>query len=184
MIDSACRTRCSETAPRCGSPISPSPWAFRSKTGYMIGMVNYLICNLTLCWISWAQAVFKQNSQVVPAFAFICDPPGGGGKAAQLPPRGHALEVRIYAEDPAQDFRPTPGTARVVKWPTGHGIRVETGTVVSLPDPVLRVSRSVRSATESMTFVPSPSRLKFRLRRVKETEETFHLFSHRGSRFI
>lgn len=41
--------------------------------------------------------------------------------------RGHAIEVRIYAEDPAQDFRPTPGTVHSLRWPTGPGIRVESG---------------------------------------------------------
>jgi acetyl/propionyl-CoA carboxylase alpha subunit len=42
-------------------------------------------------------------------------------------PRGHAIEVRLYAEDPSQDFRPTPGKVSRLKWPTGTGIRVESG---------------------------------------------------------
>ena len=45
-------------------------------------------------------------------------------------PRGHAIEVRIYAEDPAQDFLPTPGKVQVLKWPTGAGIRVDSGIEV------------------------------------------------------
>jgi acetyl/propionyl-CoA carboxylase alpha subunit len=43
------------------------------------------------------------------------------------PPRGHAIEVRIYAEDPSQGFMPTPGKVEKLLWPTGTGIRVESG---------------------------------------------------------
>ncbi|MEP6388951.1 MAG: acetyl-CoA carboxylase biotin carboxylase subunit [Halioglobus sp.] len=40
---------------------------------------------------------------------------------------GHAIEVRLYTEDPAQDFLPTSGM--IDKWcePTGVGVRVDSG---------------------------------------------------------
>jgi acetyl-CoA carboxylase, biotin carboxylase subunit len=40
--------------------------------------------------------------------------------------RGCAIECRVNAEDPANDFRPSPGVVREVSWPTGEGIRVDT----------------------------------------------------------
>ena len=40
---------------------------------------------------------------------------------------GHAVEVRIYAEDAEHDFLPATGRIHRLRWPTGDGIRVDAG---------------------------------------------------------
>ena len=40
---------------------------------------------------------------------------------------GHAIECRIYAEDPLNNFMPSMGTIHFLKAPSGDGIRIDTG---------------------------------------------------------
>jgi 3-methylcrotonyl-CoA carboxylase alpha subunit len=45
----------------------------------------------------------------------------------EIAANGHAIEARIYAEDPDKGFLPASGTIRTWREPSGDGIRVDTG---------------------------------------------------------
>ncbi|MFF3834441.1 biotin carboxylase N-terminal domain-containing protein [Streptomyces sp. NPDC002458] len=46
---------------------------------------------------------------------------------APPPPTGHAVEARLYAEDPARDWQPQTGALLTLDVPGGPGIRLDTG---------------------------------------------------------
>ncbi|MCF5230634.1 MULTISPECIES: urea carboxylase [unclassified Pseudomonas] len=44
----------------------------------------------------------------------------------KLHPQGHAIQARLYAEDPGKDFQPSPGLLTRVDFPTAEGLRIDT----------------------------------------------------------
>ena len=53
-----------------------------------------------------------------------------------LAQRGHAIECRVYAEDPANGFLPQSGPLRLYREPSGPGIRVDSGVEEGADVPV------------------------------------------------
>ncbi|MBN2174834.1 MAG: acetyl-CoA carboxylase biotin carboxylase subunit [Bacteroidales bacterium] len=63
-------------------------------------------------------------------------------KQEKLTQHGHAIECRIYAEDPSNNFRPSPGDMSLYLEPEGENIRIDTGiaeatTIHSFYDPMI-----------------------------------------------
>ena len=56
--------------------------------------------------------------------------------AAEVAPRGHAIECRVYAEDPDKDYLPQAGTILGYHEPSGPGIRVDSGVGAGCDVPI------------------------------------------------
>ena len=74
-------------------------------------------------------------------------------------PQGHAIECRINAEDPYNDFRPSPGRIAVLHQPGGHGIRVDSHAYAGYTIPpyydsmigkIIAVARTRREAIDTL----------------------------------
>ncbi len=74
-------------------------------------------------------------------------------------PQMHAIECRINAEDPYNDFRPSPGKITVLHQPGGHGVRVDShayaGYVIppyydSMIGKLITVARTREEAIDTM----------------------------------
>jgi acetyl-CoA carboxylase biotin carboxylase subunit len=57
-------------------------------------------------------------------------------RQAELTQRGHAIECRVYAEDPAGGFLPQAGPLLLYREPSGPGIRVDSGVEQGTDVPV------------------------------------------------
>lgn len=75
-------------------------------------------------------------------------------------PEMHAIECRINAEDPYNDFRPSPGKITVLHQPGGHGIRIDShvyaGYVIppfydSMIAKIISIARTRKEAIDTMS---------------------------------
>lgn len=57
-------------------------------------------------------------------------------KQEDLKINGHAMELRVYAEDPLNDFLPSVGTLETYRLPTGDGVRVDNGFEEGMDVPI------------------------------------------------
>lgn len=56
-------------------------------------------------------------------------------KTKSVPPNGHAIECRVNAEDPFNDFMPNPGKIKGYRSPGGIGVRVDSGVFMGFSIP-------------------------------------------------
>jgi acetyl-CoA/propionyl-CoA carboxylase biotin carboxyl carrier protein len=91
--------------------------------------------------------------------------------------RGHSFELRITCEDPATNLTPSSGTLSAIRWPSGPGIRVDSGVeegdtvspkfdsmmgklIVTAQDRLSAVVRARRALAElNIEGVPTPASL-------------------------
>ncbi len=103
-------------------------------------------------------------------------------------PQMHAIECRINAEDPYNDFRPSPGKITVLHQPGGHGVRVDShvyaGYVIppyydSMIGKLITVAQTRQEAIDTMYRALS----EYVIEGVKTTIP-FHLQLMKDERFI
>ncbi len=81
-------------------------------------------------------------------------------------PYGHSIELRVTSEDPSADLAPTTGVLTRVVWPSGPGIRIDTG---------IGEGDAVAPEFDSMVakiIVTAPTREQAIARALRVTEET------------
>ncbi|MGQ9678176.1 MAG: acetyl-CoA carboxylase biotin carboxylase subunit [bacterium] len=113
-------------------------WAKRAagEAGYMgVGTVEFICDELSNCYFMEMNARLQVEHPVTEMVTGV-DIVGeqlkiAGGESLGVKeqpdwPRGHAIECRIYAENPDDDFKPSPGLVTDLVFPGGPGVRVDS----------------------------------------------------------
>ncbi len=103
-------------------------------------------------------------------------------------PQAHAIECRINAEDPYNDFRPSPGLVSSFHTPKGHGVRVDTHTYAGYSVPPYYDSMIAKLICKAKTREECITKMKraldeFIIEGIKTTVP-FHKALMRDERFI
>ena len=75
-------------------------------------------------------------------------------------PKLHSIECRINAEDPFNDFRPSPGRIETLHTPGGHGVRVDTHVYAGYTIPPNYDSMIAKLITTARTREEAISKMK------------------------
>ena len=75
-------------------------------------------------------------------------------------PKLHSIECRINAEDPYNDFRPSPGKITVLHSPGGHGVRLDTHVYAGHTIPPNYDSMIAKLITTAQTREEAISKMK------------------------
>ena len=75
-------------------------------------------------------------------------------------PKLHSIECRINAEDPFNDFRPSPGVITTLHFPGGHGVRLDTHVYSGYVIPPHYDSMIAKLITTAQTRTEAISKMK------------------------
>jgi acetyl-CoA carboxylase biotin carboxylase subunit len=98
---------------------------------------------------------------------------------SDLKPSGHAIECRIYAEDPTRRFAPSPGLIRYINLPQGPGVRNDNGVYSGYTVPVFYDPMLSKLICHAATRAETIARMKRALieYRVEGIETTIPFFT-------
>ena len=122
--------------PRLRSLLASSAIALARRVGYIgAGTVEYLVDSEEFFFLEMNTRIQVEHTVTELVFGLdlvreqlliAADQPSAASEAVPAP-RGHAIEVRVNAEDPQAGFLPAPGTIRTLAVPMRPGVRFDTG---------------------------------------------------------
>jgi acetyl-CoA carboxylase biotin carboxylase subunit len=135
VVDAELRRRLGETAVRAAAAVqyhSAGTIEFLmgpDRSFYFLEMNTRLQVEHPVTEMVWGIDIVKEQLRIAEGGHIEID-------QEQLAPTGHAIECRIYAEDPSRNFAPSPGLIRYLNLPEGPGVRNENGVYIGYTVPV------------------------------------------------